>query len=247
MDRVGVCKLCIKISLAEASTGFPVSRLSTEFRHTDVHSSYLGNPLLRCTFESSHKYPDPSCDEEQGAHRSRWLLVRDHAGAFVFLILMLQKLAEITESPGTVGAMIRMVRDVGRTIPICQHGNLTHIRSHGALGGSEPVNLLSGIVFSHATTTVAALNVLHSISTRAEPLLSANRTGNVSWAMNLHVHVQLVLITKSPPTMLTRVLISAPVHTIAASRITRTLPPLVAAVSIPTAKVSALSTVPSHD
>jgi hypothetical protein len=118
----------------------------------------------------------------------------------MFVVLMLQELTQLTKRLGALGTMIRQVGNV-LLVRVCaapivgQHGNvaIAQIVAHLRLALRKLINLVAGVVDSDTGTAVSTFNVLHRIRSTLESLVPTDRTGYSSWAMNLHVHIELIL------------------------------------------------------
>jgi len=126
------------------------------------------------------------------------MLVWNHARVVMFIVLMLQKLAELPKRLGAFRAMIRQIRHAAATVPISvlKHRCLRHVLSHRPLRIRELINLIPGVVHSKTSPAMTRFYVRDGISARSKANLATNRTGNVSGPMYLHVHIQLVLGTE---------------------------------------------------
>ena len=133
----------------------------------------------------------------------------------MLLILVLHELAQMPERLGALRALVWLVGHAAAPASVCEHRSAGQIRTHAALLLSEVVNLAPRVVLAFATRAVAALYVLDGVCARPEPRLAANlfatdeiqkeaqsssltRTGNVTWAMGLHMHSKLVRGVENP-------------------------------------------------
>jgi len=78
--------------------------------------------------------------------------------------------------------------------PIRQERRTVHVRLHFALPLSKLVYLLPRPVFALASGAVSAFHVLDHVGAAFEMSLSAQDARDGARAMDLHVHVQLVLV-----------------------------------------------------
>ena len=182
------------------------------------------------------------------------LLVSEHSSVAVFLIVVLQ---ELTQLPEIAIAFIATVGIVGRAIVVStvgQHGPVIQVRPHGRFGLSESVNAVASILLATTSTAVATFYMLHGIGSRSKALLSTNRTRHIARTMDLHVHVQIVLIVKGLVTLATLVLIllllistaTTSSSTVWATREAVTLAPLIVAVVVSIVPVVAACAVAAH-
>jgi len=113
----------------------------------------------------------------------------------MFIVLMLQKLAELPKLLGAFRAMIRMIRYASTTVPssVLKHRRLRQVSSHRSLGIRELINLIPGVDHSGASRATTGFDMLDCICARFEANLATNGTGNTSCPVCLHMHIQLVL------------------------------------------------------
>jgi hypothetical protein len=120
--------------------------------------------------------------------------VRKKTTVPVLLVLVLQELAELAERLGTFGAA---VGEVGHALPtppaVLEERDVAHVRAHRALATGEVVDLLSRVGLPFAAAAESALDVLNGVGARLEALVPADRARNRLGAMDLHVHVEVVL------------------------------------------------------
>jgi hypothetical protein len=111
----------------------------------------------------------------------------------VLLILVLQELAELAESLGTI---VAAVGEVGHAMatppPVLKEWDVTHERVQRLLATGEIVDLLSRVVLPFAAAAESALDVLDGVGARLEALIPADRARDGLGAMDLHVHLQRI-------------------------------------------------------
>jgi hypothetical protein len=113
----------------------------------------------------------------------------------VFLILVLQKLAQMSEGFAAIRALVWQVGYDSTIVAasIRKHWLIRNEVAHPRLARGKLVNILPGIVSSKAACAMSTLDVLDGIGTRAKPGISTNRARDILWTMNLHVHVHFIL------------------------------------------------------
>lgn len=116
----------------------------------------------------------------------------------MLLILVLKKLAKVAEGLGTLRAVIRVVRNSGSSIafPVGKKGNVGHVAVHRSLSRGELINLAPCIISSAAARAVTGLHMLDCASAGAKPRLTADWTRDAARAMDLHMHVKVVLVVE---------------------------------------------------
>lgn len=136
--------------------------------------------------------------------RPQSLLESDHLEfvVVVLLILMLKKLTELTERLSTFRTVIREIGNVIVVrIAVGDHGGISHEATHRWLILGKVVDLTACQILSSATRAISTFHVLDRIRPRLETGFAANGTRNITRTMNLHVHVQLVLIVELTETI----------------------------------------------
>lgn len=147
----------------------------------------------------------------------------------VFLILMLKKLTQMAELFRAWSTVVREFRHA-LTITVTTISQLWHHEwIHFMLLLCKLVDLRTSIVGSEATSTIATLHMLGGISTRAKASITTNRTRNAAWTMDLHMHVELVLMVEHTSTLATFI-DSRCTDAIHATRISATFHPLIVAI-----------------
>jgi hypothetical protein len=124
--------------------------------------------------------------------------ISDHESTIstVFLILVLQKLAQLSEGFDTIRALVWKIRygpAVVVVVSIRKQWSIRNELAHPRLARGKLVNIFPGIVLSEAASAKSTLDVLDGIGTRAKPGISTNRARYILWTMNLHVHVHFIL------------------------------------------------------
>lgn len=170
--------------------------------------------------------------------------VSNHEMVPVLLILMLKELTELAKGFDTRRATVRQVGDVVRIVTIREHRNFVEKRSQNFLLASIAVNLTPCIIFPGTAFAVSALDMLHSVGSRLEANFAAYGTGNLSWTMDLHVHIQRVLIREHIVTYMT--LVVGTRNTVFAARVTIALRPLVATEAAVPTPPTTLATLTLH-
>lgn len=120
------------------------------------------------------------------------VLVCKHVISTVLVILMLQKLTHIPELLIAWSAAVGIVRDsivACAMIPIRQPGSFRHVIPHCSFSWREFVNLLPGIILACASSTISALDMLHSICTRTKSGVATDGTRYSLLTMYLHMHI----------------------------------------------------------
>jgi hypothetical protein len=115
--------------------------------------------------------------------------------SIVFLILVLQKLAQMSEGLDTIRALVWKIGygPAVVSISIRKHWSICNEMAHPRLARGKLVNIFPGIVLSKAACAISTLDVLDGIGTRAKPGISTNRARYILGTMNLHVHVHFIL------------------------------------------------------
>ena len=163
----------------------------------------------------------------------------------MLLIIMLQKLTEMTKRLGTTRTIVRIVRDTIMVASIGEHGCPIQIWAHGRLLLGIPVDLIPGVVSPATSTAIPAFDVLDSVGSRLESNIATNRASYIARTMNLHVHVQLVLARERAIASATFV-IRVSRDTIPASTVAVALVPLVATEAAVRQPLLALGALSSH-
>jgi hypothetical protein len=111
------------------------------------------------------------------------------------------------------------------------------------------IYLPTSIVFSQASSTVSTLDMLNSIRGRSEPHISTYWAAKLARTMDLHVHVQVILIgelTTTFPAYKFGSVEDVVTNTIGATRIAFAFAPLVVGVPIIIQSFIATSAFPVH-
>ena len=110
----------------------------------------------------------------------------------VLLVLVLKQLTQLAKHFAAWLTMVGEIGDLVRTVVvILQHER--HELLHLLLSIDELIDLLSGVVFTNASSAVSTLDMLNSIRTRSEASIATYRTSNSASAVYLHMHVEIVL------------------------------------------------------
>jgi len=127
------------------------------------------------------------------------------------------------------------------------------MRTHTSLLLGEFINGVAGILGSATPRTIATFDVLDGIGTGSKALFVADGTRHIARAVDLHVHSQLILITKGAVAFVALIgwsyvlvgVIVGSIHTIQASSII-SLAPLVVAEQVTAAPITTFRTISHH-
>jgi hypothetical protein len=92
----------------------------------------------------------------------------------------------------------------------------------------ELIDLFASILVTWTAGAISTLHVLDGIGSASEACFAANRTSHAARAMDLHVHIQVVLVFKTSIAFLALKGWAATVDTAFATRVASSLPPLIA-------------------
>lgn len=131
-------------------------------------------------------------------------LIPKHPHSIVLIIHVLHQLTQVTKLDR---AMLTLVRKVGhrsttRTPSIRQERIVfpTSVSLHML------IDLPTSIVFPRTSSAVSTLDMLHGIRWRFESSITTHRTTDLTWTMDLHVHVQFILVVELAATLFAFVL-----------------------------------------
>lgn len=166
----------------------------------------------------------------------------------MLLILVLQKLTEGRKGLGAFGTVVREVWYIVRWLPtsIRQLRLVGKVGCHATLLDSIVVDLLACVVLSFAPPTKSTFHVLDSIGSRLEAYISTDRTCHIASTMHLHVHVQLILITKVTATFVAFEGRVVSLDAVTAARTSITFHPLIATEARAACPISTIRTITAH-
>ena len=176
-----------------------------------------------------------------------FLLIPKHSHPIVLLIHVLHQLTQLSKRFRT---LLTLVGEIGHRSSV---GMPSTIRQHGVAPTRVSlhmlINLPTSIVFSQASSTVSTLDMLNSIRGRSEPHISTYWAAKLARTMDLHVHVQVILIgelTTTFPAYKFGSVEDVVTNTIGATRIAFAFAPLVVGVPVIIQSFIATSAFPVH-
>jgi hypothetical protein len=134
-----------------------------------------------------------------------------------------------------LGASVREIRNAFvKVTAVRELRNVVHVSTHPPFRRREFVDLRACILSAWAATTVPALHMLDRVGSRFESSIATHRTSHVARSVNLHVHVQFILVPKltRARTTLESGLKDSIFHAVSAPGVPFTLEPLIAAKAV---------------
>ena len=176
-----------------------------------------------------------------------FLLIPKHSHPIVLLIHVLHQLTQIAK---TLCAFLALVREIGHRFSI---GMTSTIRQHRIAPTRVSlhviINLPTRIVSAQTSAATPTLDMLNSIRGRSEPHISTYWAAKLARTMDLHVHVQIILIgelTTTFPAYKFGSVEDVVTNTIGATRIAFAFVPLVVGVPVIIQSFIATSAFPVH-
>eukprot|EP00523_Entomoneis_sp_CCMP467_P009110 CAMPEP_0168731222 /NCGR_PEP_ID=MMETSP0724-20121128/7139_1 /TAXON_ID=265536 /ORGANISM="Amphiprora sp., Strain CCMP467" /LENGTH=189 /DNA_ID=CAMNT_0008778193 /DNA_START=214 /DNA_END=783 /DNA_ORIENTATION=+ len=127
-----------------------------------------------------------------------------------------------------------------------QQGRAGQIGSHGILLIGELENGVAGIVLAFAAGAIATLHMLNRVGARSETNIPTNGARHVPGTVDLHVHVQFILIVEGAIALAAPISIGDAIDAILATRITIAFSPLVATEASIAAPITTIGAVATH-
>ena len=154
----------------------------------------------------------------------------------MLLILVLKKLTELTKGFGAGKTTIRQVGNaLMGIVAVCEHGGFVEVRTHCRLLLGILIYLSACIICPTTAFAVSALDMLNCVRSRLEASITTHRTGKLTRTMDLHVHIEFILIRKLPVAfvaLVNRSRILVPIcHAVFATRVSVAFEPLVATIA----------------